>query len=103
MSERLKNCPSCGGTLNDDGRCPYCNSKVYDLSDITIDPNSHDIIKLKIKCGDGKYFIVDCYPSNVTWEQHSEPMSYRNESGALYFHNYVESRFTLELVALNGR
>ena len=37
MIEKLKNCPNCGGTLQDDGRCRFCGSKVYDLCDIDLD------------------------------------------------------------------
>lgn len=33
---RLKNCPNCGAMLNDFGRCEYCGSKVYDLTDIDV-------------------------------------------------------------------
>jgi len=33
---KLKNCPNCGATLNDFGRCEYCGSKVYDLTDIDV-------------------------------------------------------------------
>lgn len=67
MADQLKNCPSCGGTLDDTGRCPYCNSKVYDLTDINIDVNSRDKIKLKLKCGKNT-MVVDCYPANISWE-----------------------------------
>lgn len=31
MIDRLKNCPNCGGILNEAGRCQYCGSKVYDF------------------------------------------------------------------------
>ena len=33
----LKNCPNCGGTLQDDGRCRFCGSKVYDFVNINFD------------------------------------------------------------------
>lgn len=36
MIERLKNCPNCGGYLDDFGRCEFCGSKVYDLCDIDV-------------------------------------------------------------------
>lgn len=29
--EKYNNCPNCGGTLDDTGRCQYCGSKVYDF------------------------------------------------------------------------
>jgi len=34
--EALKNCPNCGGFLDDLGRCEFCGSKVYDLCDIDV-------------------------------------------------------------------
>lgn len=34
--ETLKNCPNCGGFLDDFGRCEFCGSKVYDLSNIDV-------------------------------------------------------------------
>ena len=65
MSKLLKNCPHCGGILDDDGRCVYCKSKVYDLTDIKIDMNSRDILVMKLKYGDDEV-IMNCYPANVT-------------------------------------
>ena len=32
MIEALKNCPNCGGTINEAGRCEFCGSKVYDFT-----------------------------------------------------------------------
>lgn len=34
--EKYNNCPNCGGTLDDTGRCQYCGSKVYDFCNIEI-------------------------------------------------------------------
>ena len=45
--EQLKNCPNCGGTLEDDGRCMFCGSKVYDLFDIDLDCYKHKYIRIK--------------------------------------------------------
>lgn len=54
MIERLTNCPSCGGTLNEAGRCEFCGSKVYDF--LTIDFNSRAMPSAKtyirLKVGD---------------------------------------------------
>lgn len=36
MIEILKNCPNCGGLLDDFGSCQFCGSKVYDLCDIDV-------------------------------------------------------------------
>lgn len=37
LIERLHNCPHCGGTLQDDGCCRFCGSKVYDFVGIDLD------------------------------------------------------------------
>lgn len=44
MIERLTNCPNCGGTLNEAGRCEFCGSKVYDF--LTIDFNSRWLFEI---------------------------------------------------------
>ena len=53
MIEKLTNCPSCGGILNEAGRCQFCGSKVYDF--LTIDmptepfkwPNAKTYLRVK--------------------------------------------------------
>ena len=45
MIERLKNCPQCGGTLNEAGRCEFCGSKVYNF--LTIDFNDRNMPSAK--------------------------------------------------------
>lgn len=37
LIERLHNCPNCGGTLQDDGACRFCGSRVYDFVGINLD------------------------------------------------------------------
>ena len=37
MIEKLKNCPNCAGILDEEGRCKYCGSKVYDFLSIDFD------------------------------------------------------------------
>ena len=63
--EKLKNCPNCGGVLDDTGRCMYCKSKVYDLTDINIDMDSHDIMLMKVKHGD-QTIIMKVRPVNMS-------------------------------------
>ena len=43
----LKNCPNCGGYLNDSGRCEFCGSKVYDFVNIDFDENTKTYIRVK--------------------------------------------------------
>ena len=53
MIERLTNCPSCGGTLNEAGRCEFCGSKVFDFLTISFDrrqmPSAKTYIRLKVR------------------------------------------------------
>ena len=55
MLEKLKNCPSCGGILNEAGRCQFCGSKIYDFLtvDFPTDPFKWPNAKtyLRVKCG----------------------------------------------------
>jgi len=63
--ERLKNCPNCGGILDDEGRCMYCKSKVYDLTGMRINMDNRDIVLFKIQIN-GHEVIMKGYPINVT-------------------------------------
>lgn len=63
--EQLNNCPNCGGTLDDTGRCVYCKTKVYDLTDIDLDGNDiHKVLRMRVKMGE-EYHTFDCYLSNL--------------------------------------
>ena len=94
----IKNCPSCGGTLDDNGRCLYCKSKVYDLTDINIDLNSRDIIKLRMKHGNNT-IIMDCYPASVSMEQSCFPYTAVHEDGSVFLRGATETTIKLELVS----
>lgn len=45
MIEKLTNCPSCGGILNEAGRCEFCGSKVFDF--LSIDFNAREMPSAK--------------------------------------------------------
>lgn len=45
--DRLHNCPNCGGTLQDDGACRFCGSKVYDFVGINLDNRASNYIRMK--------------------------------------------------------
>lgn len=62
--KQLKNCPNCGGILDDEGRCMYCKSKVYDLTGMRIDMDTRDTVLLKIKYG-GYDVIMKAYPVHL--------------------------------------
>jgi hypothetical protein len=51
--------------LDDTGRCMYCKSKIYDLTDINIDMNSNDIMLMKVKHGD-QTIIMKVRPVNMS-------------------------------------
>lgn len=42
-----KNCPNCGGTLDDVGRCKYCDSKVYDFCDIDLTRSKKTYLRVR--------------------------------------------------------
>ena len=67
---QLKNCPNCGGILDDEGRCMYCKSKVYDLTGVNIDFNTRDVVLLKIKWQD-QIVYLKAHPINAKVEMHS--------------------------------
>lgn len=94
----IKNCPSCGGTLDDTGRCIYCKSKVYDLTDINIDLNSRYIIKLKMTHGNDT-IIMNCYPANVSVERSCFPYTAVREDGSVFLRGQTETTIKLELVS----
>ena len=47
LPERMHNCPQCGGTLQDDGKCRFCGSTVYDFLGIDMDNQSPVFIRMK--------------------------------------------------------
>lgn len=47
IPERLHNCPNCGGTLQDDGKCRFCGSKVYDFLGVDLDNRAPTFIRMK--------------------------------------------------------
>lgn len=55
LIERLHNCPNCGGTLQDDGACRFCGSRVYDF--VSIDLENYKPTYLRIR-RDGKIIIM---------------------------------------------
>lgn len=75
MIDRLKNCPNCGGILNEAGRCQYCGSKVYDFMaiDFTNEPrnNAKSFIRIRTNTKDGiKTIIAPISVSNVSMTSH---------------------------------
>lgn len=65
----LKNCPNCGGILDDEGRCMYCKSKVYDLTDVNINLDTRDILAFKVKMNDKDIYFY-ARPTNASFDSH---------------------------------
>lgn len=68
MIEALKNCPNCGGTLNEAGRCEFCGSKVYDFLSVDFTGEPHyqtakTYIRIKM---DGKIVLAPILIDNVS-------------------------------------
>lgn len=56
------NCPNCGGTLLDSGKCPYCGTIVRYANELSLDISEYGYIepitlKLMIKKGDTVYIV----------------------------------------------
>ena len=49
--ETLKNCPNCGGLLEDSGRCRYCGSKIYDFLSVDFDGNKPTYVRIRTRDG----------------------------------------------------
>lgn len=73
MINKLKNCPNCGGILNETGRCEFCGSKVYDFLNISFENNRSisDKTYIRIKSS-GKIFIMPVlFVSNCNYTTYS--------------------------------
>lgn len=80
----LKNCPNCGGVLDDTGRCMYCKSKVYDLTGIKIDPLNREPIILRFMYGK-ESFTIQCYMTEPRVETEMINLdAYRDVHGRLH-------------------
>lgn len=76
--EPIKNCPQCGGILDDFGRCEFCGSKVYDFLCIDFGRNDSFLRSAKtyvrIKVGDNEVLapvVVDTCNLTMDIESYS--------------------------------
>lgn len=76
--DRLHNCPNCGGTLQDDGACRFCGSRVYDF--VAVDMEDYKPTYLRIK-RDGKITIMPVRFNNasIRWYQ-DDPYLYIDDN-----------------------
>lgn len=63
LIKRLHNCPNCGGTLQDDGACRFCGSRVYDF--VSVDMADYKPTYLRIK-RNGKILIMPVIFNSVS-------------------------------------
>ena len=82
MIEKLKNCPNCGGTLNEAGRCSFCGSKVYDFLSINFDhtyrPSARTYIRIK---SNGKVILAPIIVESVSISLENNNMVYIDPNG----------------------
>ena len=70
--EKLKNCPNCGGYINDSGRCNFCGSKIYDFVDVNFDKCDKTYIRMK---SNGKIMTYQVIFHTANIDIHSEPIN----------------------------
>ena len=75
MIDKLTNCPNCGGTLQDNGACRFCGSRVYDF--VCVDMEDYKPTYLRIK-RDGKILIMPVKFNSVSTKW------YQNDSCAYF-------------------
>lgn len=87
IPERLHNCPNCGGTLNEAGRCSFCGSKVYDFLSINFDHTYRPSAKtyIRIKSG-GKIILAPVIVNNACINTHANDVeaSFLGERSSYY-------------------
>ena len=91
--ERLSNCPNCGGYLNDNGRCNFCGSKVYDF--VAVDFDNHRNTYIRIKSG-GKVMVCPVVFHTADINIRTEPISTDDVLGMPFTIPYYHRSGTLE-------
>ena len=82
MIEKLKNCPNCGGTLNETGRCSFCGSKVYDFLSINFDHTYRPSAKTYIRIeSNGKVILAPIIVEGVSITLENEKTAYIDTKG----------------------
>ena len=89
----LKNCPNCGGYLNDNGRCEFCGSKIYDFVNVDFDKNTKTYIRVKYK---GKIVLMPVVFRNYSYNIMCNPIDVCSDYGRGYFIQRPEIEGTLD-------
>lgn len=69
-----KNCPNCGGTLDDTGRCKYCDSKVYDFCEIDLNSSKKTYLRVKNQNQIIIAEVIACPSVSITYETDCYPV-----------------------------
>ena len=75
--DRLHNCPNCGGTLQDDGACRFCGSKVYDFLQVDLKDYKPTYIRMKVN-GQIVIMPVRFDTASIKWSNEA-PISYSDD------------------------
>ena len=87
----LRNCPNCGGYLNDSGRCEFCGSKVYDFINIDFDKNAKTYIRVKYN---GKIVLMPVVFTDYRYDSMCDTVDISSYN--VYFKPYAEIGGTLD-------
>ena len=86
MIEQLKNCPNCGGTLNEAGRCSFCGSKIFDFLSINFEhdhsPSAKTYIRIKTN---GKIIIAPVIVESACITIKHDDVSFSSAGGNRYY------------------
>lgn len=85
IPERLHNCPNCGGTLQDDGKCRFCGSKVYDFLDFDLDHHTPTYVRMKYN-GKIVHFKIIPTESRMDTHCHDDSVLYMDNNPFMYTH-----------------
>lgn len=99
--EQLKNCPQCGGILNEAGRCQFCGSKVYDFLAIDFGYTRKNLIKrpktyLRIRDSNDRIILMPVVVTNFS-EKIEAPCIYCNTLGESSYTIPMRSNIELEV------
>lgn len=92
MIEPLVNCPNCGGSLNEAGRCVFCGSKIYDFMSIDFSKEKYPTAKafVRIKDQEGRIIlapvIVDSVELRIEPSHPDNPFILARDSMSLDIH-----------------
>lgn len=98
--ERLHNCPNCGGTLQDDGKCRFCGSVVYDFLGIDLDKRTPTYIRTIL---DGKIVHFKAVFDSIDISMHRGcPVLYINNEPTVTGESIVSFEGSVDFTVVGG-